>query len=406
MDEPARPVPAAQPEIGRLAVAFTELAGRPPEGIWSAPGRVNLIGEHTDYNDGYVLPFALAARTAAAAGRRADGRLTVRSLQWPGTSLDVPLTALQPRSLAGPLAYVAGVAWAMRAAGHPVGGLDIVIDGAVPIGAGLSSSAALECAAALAIAELNGIRLPPAELARLGQRAENVFVGVPCGIMDQMAATLALDGHALFLDTRTGIVEQVPFDPAASGLVVLVIDTHARHEHADSGYADRFASCTEAARRLGVTALRDVPEAGLPDALDRLAAFPVLARRVRHVVTENARVLATTELLQAGRLAAIGPLLTASHRSLRDDFEISVPELDTAVSAALGAGALGARLTGGGFGGCVIALAPAERVAALSTAAAAAAGRAGHIAPTIWPAVPSVGAHRDVVPALREARDR
>jgi galactokinase len=406
MDELAGPVLTGQPEPGRLAAAFTELSGRPPEGIWSAPGRVNLIGEHTDYNDGYVLPFALAARTAAAAARRADGRLTVRSLQRPGTSLDVPLSALQPRGLAGPGAYVAGVAWAMRAAGQPVEGLDIVIDGAVPVGSGLSSSAAMECAAALAIAELSGIRLPPAELARLARRAENEFVGVPCGIMDQMAAMLALAGHALFLDTRTSRLEQVPFDPAASGLVLLVIDTHARHELADSGYADRFASCAEAARRLGVPALRDVPEAGLPDALARLAAFPVLARRVRHVVTENARVLATAELLRAGRLAAIGPLLTASHWSLRDDFEVSVPELDTAVSAALRAGALGARMTGGGFGGCVIALAPAAAARALSTAAAAAARRAGHIAPTIWPAVPSAGAHRDVVPALRAARDR
>jgi galactokinase len=406
MDEPAGTALAGQPEPGRLAVAFTELTGRPPEGIWSAPGRVNLIGEHTDYNDGYVLPFALAARTAAAASRRADGRLTVRSLQWPGSSLDVRLSALQPGAVAGPGAYAAGVAWAMRAAGHPVGGLDIVIDGAVPVGSGLSSSAALECAAALAIAELSGIRLAPAELARLAQRAEKEFVGVPCGIMDQMAAMLALAGHALFLDTRTGIVEQVPLDPAASGLVLLVIDTHARHELADSGYADRFASCAEAARRLGVPALRDVPEAGLPDALARLAAFPVLARRVRHVVTENARVLATAELLRTGRLAAVGPLLTASHWSLRDDFEVSAPELDTAVSAALAAGALGARVTGGGFGGCVIAIAPAATAAALSAAAAAAARRAGHVAPAVWPAVPSAGAHREVVPAHRAAQDR
>ena len=405
-DEPAGRVLAGQPEPGRLAVAFAGLTGRPPEGIWSAPGRVNLIGEHTDYNDGYVLPFALAARTAAAAARRTDERLTMRSLQWPGAWIDVPLPELQPGCLAGPGAYVAGVAWAMRAAGHPVAGLDIVIDGAVPVGSGLSSSAALECAAALAVAELSGIRLPPAELARLAQRAENEFVGVPCGIMDQMAAMLGQAGHALFLDTRTGMLEQVPFDPAASGLVLLVIDTHARHELADSGYADRFASCADAARRLGVPALRDVPAAGLPDALGRLAAFPVLARRVRHVVTENARVLATAELLRAGRLAAIGPLLTASHRSLRDDFEVSVPELDTAVTAALGAGALGARMTGGGFGGCVIALTPAATVPALSTAAAAAARRAGHIAPTIWPAVPSAGAHRAAVPAVRAGRDR
>jgi galactokinase len=391
--------PAGQPDSAALAAAFTALTGRAPEGIWSAPGRVNLIGEHTDYNDGYVLPFALAARTAAAAARRADGRLTVRSLQWPGAFADVRVSELRAGCLAGPLAYVAGVVWAMRAAGHRVGGLDIVIDGAVPVGSGLSSSAALECAAAIAVAELSEARLPAAELARLAQRAENEFVGVPCGIMDQMASMLARAGHALFLDTRTGAIEHVPFNPAEAGLVLLVIDTHARHDLAESGYADRFASCAEAARLLGVKALRDVPEADLAEALARLAAFGVLARRVRHVVTENARVLATAELLRAGRLTAIGPLLTASHQSLRDDFEVSTPELDTAVSAALGAGALGARMTGGGFGGSVIALAPLATVPALSAAAEAAARGAGHPSPTIWPAVPSAGAHRDVPPA-------
>lgn len=395
MAAPEARVPGGQPDAITLAAAFTALTGRAPEGIWSAPGRVNLIGEHTDYNDGYVLPFALAARTAAAAARRTDRRLTVRSLQWPGADVDVELSALHPGRLAGPAAYVAGVVWAMCEAGHPAGGLDIVIDGAVPVGSGLSSSAALECAAALAVAELSGIRLPPAELARLAQRAENEFVGVPCGIMDQMASMLALAGHALFLDTRTGFLEHVPFDPAGSGLVLLVIDTHARHDLADSGYADRFASCAEAARLLGVTALRDVPAARLPDALARLADFPVLARRVRHVVTENARVLATAELLRAGRLTELGPILTASHLSLRDDYEVSAPELDTAVSAALGAGALGARMTGGGFGGSAIALAPVAAVPVLSAAAAAAARQEGHASPTIWPAVPSAGAHRD-----------
>ncbi len=405
MTTPAGQVADGQPDPVTLAAAFTTATGRAPEGIWSAPGRVNLIGEHTDYNDGYVLPFALAARTAAAAARRTDGRFTVRSLQRPGPSADVKLSELQPGSLAGPTAYVAGVAWALKAAGHAVEGMDIVIDGAVPAGAGLSSSAALECASALAIAELSGIRLPLAELARLAQHAENEFVGVPCGIMDQMASMLARAGHALFLDTRTGVVEHVSFDPAAHGLVLLVLDTHARHDLAESGYAERFASCAEAARVLGVTALRDVPEAGLADALARLAAFPVLVRRVRHVVTENARVLATADLLRADCLAAIGPILTASHESLRADFEVSVPELDTAVSAALGAGALGARMTGGGFGGSAIALAPADAAAAVSAAAVAAARQAGYASPTVWPVVPSAGAHRDTVPAVRAARD-
>ena len=378
-----------------LASAFAALTGRPPEGIWSAPGRVNLIGEHTDYNDGFVLPFALPVRTSVAAARRSDGRLTVRSLQRPGAVAELPVAALRPGHPGGPAAYVAGVAWAMRAAGHPVSGLDLVIDGAVPAGSGLSSSAAIECATALAVTALSGIRLPRAALARLAQRAENDFVGVPCGMMDQMASMLARAGHALFLDTRTGTVEQVPLDPAASDHVLLVIDTRVHHELADSGYADRFASCVKAARQLGVTALRDVPQAGLPDALARLAAAPVLARRVRHVVTENARVLAAVELLRAGRLAEIGPLLTASHASLRDDFEASAPELDSAVAAALSAGALGARMTGGGFGGSAIALSPAARSAAVARAVTAAAGQASYPAPAIGPAVPSAGARRD-----------
>jgi galactokinase len=404
MQGPPGHQPAEHPDpAATLAAAFAALTGQAPEGIWSAPGRVNLIGEHTDYNDGYVLPFALEARTRAAAARRSDGRLTVRSLQWPGTLADVRLSELDPSRVTGPGAYVAGVVWAMRAARHQVPGLDIVIDGAVPVGSGLSSSAALECASALAVAELSAVQFAGGELARLAQRAENEFVGVPCGIMDQMASMLALAGHALFLDTRTGAIEHVPFHPAADGLVLLVIDTHARHDLADSGYADRFASCAKAADLLGVTALRDVPEADLPEALTRLAASGALARRVRHVVTENARVLATAELLRAGRLAALGPLLTASHRSLRDDFEVSAPELDTAVAAALGAGALGARMTGGGFGGSVIALAPEVTVPALTAAATAAAREAGYPSPTIWPAVPSAGAHRDVPPAVRGA---
>jgi galactokinase len=378
-----------------LASAFAALTGRPPEVIWSAPGRVNLIGEHTDYNDGFVLPFALAVRTAAAAARRSDGRLTVRSQQRPGEVADMPVAALRPGSPVGSAAYVAGVVWALRTAGHAVSGLDVVIDGAVPAGSGLSSSAALECATALAVTALSGIRLPLADLALLARRAENDFVGVPCGIMDQMASMLARAGHAMLLDTRTSAIEQVPFDPAANDLVLLIIDTRVHHDLADSGYANRFGNCADAARRLGVTALRDVPEADLPDALARLAATPVLARRVRHVVTENARVLAAVDLLRAGRLDKLGPILTASHRSLRDDFEVSAPELDTAVAAAVGAGALGARMTGGGFGGSAIALTPAAISSAVANAVTIAAHQAGYPSPRIGPAVPSTGAHRD-----------
>ncbi len=387
--------------LAKLADAFAALTGQPPAGIWSAPGRVNLIGEHTDYNDGFVLPLALPARTAAAAARRDDGRLTVRSLQWPGELADVAVADLRPGHPGGWAGYVAGVVWALRASGHQLGGLDIVIDGAVPAGSGLSSSAALECATALAVSALGGIHQPLADLARLARQAENDFVGVPCGVMDQMAAMLSRAGHALFLDTRTGQTEHIPFDLARSGLELLVIDTRVHHDLADSGYAERFSNCAAAARLLGVRALRDVPAAGLPGALARLAAEPVLARRVRHVVTENARVLDTIDLLRAGQPARIGPILRASHASLRDDFEVSAPELDTAVAAAVAGGALGARMTGGGFGGSAIALTPAAASASAAAAVVAAADWAGHPVPTIGVVLASAGARCDSATSWR-----
>ncbi len=387
--------------LAKLADAFAALTGQPPAGIWSAPGRVNLIGEHTDYNDGFVLPFALPARTAAAAARRDDGRLTVRSLQWPGELADVAVADLRPGHPGGWAGYVAGVVWALRASGHQLGGLDIVIDGAVPAGSGLSSSAALECATALAVSALGGIHQPLADLARLARQAENDFVGVPCGVMDQMAAMLSRAGHVMFLDTRTGQTEHIPFDLARSGLELLVIDTRVHHDLADSGYAERFSNCAAAARLLGVRALRDVPAAGLPGALARLAAEPVLARRVRHVVTENARVLDTIDLLRAGQPARIGPILRASHASLRDDFEVSAPELDTAVAAAVAGGALGARMTGGGFGGSAIALTPAAASASAAAAVVAAADWAGHPVPTIGVVLASAGARCDSATSWR-----
>src|SRR6266702_4601160 len=330
--------------LTRLAEAFTALTGQPPAGIWSAPGRVNLIGEHTDYNDGFVLPLALPVRTAAAAARRQDGRLTVRSLQRPGELADVAVADLRPGHPGGWAGYAAGVVWATRAAGHQVGGLDILIDGAVPAGSGLSSSAALECATALAVSALSGIHQPLADLAQLARHAENDFVGVPCGVMDQMAAMLARAGHVLFLDTRTGQTEHIAFDLAAAGLELLVSDTRVHHDLADSGYQQRFSDCAAAARLLGVRALRDVPGASLPDALARLAAEP---------------------------------------------------ELDTAVAAAVAAGALGARMTGGGFGGSAIALTPAAASASVAAAVSAAASKAGHPVPAIGAVLASAGARCD-----------
>ncbi|MHB1785516.1 MAG: galactokinase [Acidimicrobiales bacterium] len=381
--------------------AFRQHTGREPEGVWSAPGRVNLIGEHTDYNDGCVLPFALPLRTVVAAGRRHDGMLSIWSCQHPGQPVRVPVDTLAPGAVSGWAAYVAGVVWSLRTAEQEVGGLDIVIDGGVPSGSGLSSSAAMECAVALAAADLHDLVIPLAELARHAQRAENDFVGMPCGPMDQMVSMTATAGHALFFDTRSGATEHMAFDPSAAGLTLLVINTHVEHAHMTSSFAQRRRSCTLAAKLLGLQALRDIPLQGLNDALLRLAGNSVLAGRVRHVVTENARTLVAAELLRAGRIGEIGPLLTASHASLRDDYEVSAPELDAVVEVACHAGALGARMTGGGFGGCAIALVAEEQAAEVIEAVTSGVRGRRMAAPTVLVGVPSAGAHREADLATR-----
>ncbi len=360
---------------------------------WEAPGRINIIGEHTDYNEGFVLPIALPNRTIATAASRADGRLTVRSAQRPGEQLDSRIIDLTPGSVPGWAGYPAGVLWALRAAGHELRGVDLAVDGAVPLGAGLSSSAALECAVAAAVNDLFDLRVPPAALALIAQRAENDFVGVPCGIMDQMAAMLCTAGHALFLDTRTLSTEQVPLDLPAAGLALLVVNTKAPHRLVEGEYAKRRRSCEEAAARLGVAALRDIAADRLPDALAALAD-DLLCRRTRHVVTENVRVLDAVAKMRAGAVRDIGPVLTASHVSLRDDYEVSSVELDAAVDAALSAGALGARMAGGGFGGCAIALVEKGGAAAVEHAVAAAFTMRGLQPPAIFAATPSRGAGR------------
>src|SRR5450631_1572664 len=319
---------------------FVSTFDRPPTGVWSAPGRVNLIGEHTDYNGGYVLPFAINLRTDAAAARRSDHRVSAQSLQRPGEVIEFALDDLRTDADYGWAGYVLGVVWALREKGYDIGGLDIVLDGAVPTGSGLSSSAAIECAVGLAALELHDIDIPRDELARIAQFAENNFVGVPCGLMDQMAASVCEADHALFFDVRDDVREQVPFAPRNDDLALLVIDTRAQHAHAGGEYAERRRSCEQAAKQLDVPFLRDIPASGLDAAMSRLDD-DVLRRRARHIITENDRVLTTVARLRSGRLRDIGPILTASHVSMRDDFEISAPELDTAVEAALAAGALG-----------------------------------------------------------------
>ncbi|MFE2757239.1 galactokinase [Actinosynnema sp. NPDC059335] len=356
------------------------------DGVFEAPGRINLIGEHTDYNDGFVLPIALPHVARVTAARRDDGVLRVSSRQASGVA-EVRVVDLAPGVVTGWAAYVAGVVWALREAGHPIGGFGLLVDGAVPLGAGLSSSAALESATALAVTELSGVSLDRRELARIAQRAENEFVGMPCGIMDQSASLLARERHALLLDTRTLETEHIPFDLAPVGLTLLVVDTKAPHRLVDGEYAARRRDCHRAAELLGVPALRDLDGVGhdLPERL---------ARRVRHVVTENERVTRVADLLRAGRVREVGPLLTASHVSLRDDYEVTVPELDVAVDALLSAGALGARMTGGGFGGCVIALVAEADVAACGAAVREAFAGRGFAAPECWTATAAAGARR------------
>jgi galactokinase len=355
---------------------------------------VNLIGEHTDYNGGYVLPFAIDLRTQAAVARRDDGRVRVLSVQRGGDAVEFAIEDLKPHAGSGWAGYAVGVVWALRDKGFDVDGLDIVLDGHVPNGAGLSSSAALECAVGLAALELSGIALPLEDLARIAQYAENEYVGVPCGLMDQMAVSVCRADHALFFDVRDDVREHEPFAPDDDGLAVLVINTRAQHAHAGGAYAERRKSCEAAAKQLGVAYLRDVARSELDAAL-RTLDDDVLRRRARHVITENDRVLTTVDLLRNGRLSEIGPLLTASHESLRDDFEVSAPELDTAVDAALASGALGARMTGGGFGGSAIALINTGDVDPVQRAVAAAFEREGFVAPQFLSPKASAGVVRE-----------
>jgi galactokinase len=375
---------------------FTRRYGGEPEGVWFAPGRVNLIGG-PDYAEVFVLPFALGSGVAAAAARRGDRRLALTSRQarragWAGGDpVLLAIDALAPGSVAGWAAYPAGMAWALREAGYPVGGADVAIDADLPMGAGLASSAALACAVALTLAGLYQLPVGGRELAVLARRAENDFVGVPSGMMDQVAALLCRAGHALLLDCRAGIGTAVPLDPAAAGLALLVIDTRARHVLTDGRYAARRRACEDAAAMLGVRSLRDIADDS--GALARLAE-PGLQRRGGHVIAEHHRVLAAAELLRAGDPAGIGGLLTASHRSLRDQFEVSWPQADAAVEAATGAGALGARMTGGGFGGSVIALVPAARAGQVRQAVTGRFAQRRWPAPRYLAAVPSAGARR------------
>jgi len=359
---------------------FREAYGAAPTALGRAPGRVNLIGEHTDYNAGLCLPIALPASAWAAVAPTDDNRLSVVSAQagrWDGTLED-----LVPGRVPGFAGYVVGALWALREAGVKVPGLEVYVDSEVPIGSGLSSSAALICAVATAVADLD-----PRELVAPCIRAEAEGVGAPTGGLDQTVSLLAEAGHALLLDFADGSRQQVPWQPSAAGLGLLVVDTRVRHSHSDGGYGNRRAECEAAATALGVATLREADDVeGLTD--------EVLRQRARHVVTEIARVRRVVAALGKSDWRAVGRAFTESHVSLRDDFEVSCPELDTVVDTALAAGALGARMTGGGFGGSAIALAAADELPALRARILAAFAERGFAEPGFLDGIPSAGAER------------
>ena len=381
------------PRTERLRAAHRERWGGAPEVVGRAPGRVNLMGEHTDYNGGLVLPVALPHDTLVSVSRREDDRVRVASRQVEG-AFEAALDDVRPGSVQGWAAYAAGVLWALRAQRLPVLGVDLLVDSTVPLGAGLSSSAALECAVAVAVTALLDGDLSPAgrrALAAACVRAETEVAGAPTGGMDQAVSLLAEPGAALLIDfeaTTTGeYARPVPLDLDAAGLVLLVTDTRVSHALVDGGYGDRRGECARAAAALGVGSLR---QASL-DAVEELADG-VLRRRARHVVSETARVERTVTAIGAGDWSAVGALFSQSHASMRDDFEISCAELDLAVRVAVEAGELGARMTGGGFGGSSVALVPLERVDAVVAAVETAFAAAGHRPPAHLLATPSAAA--------------
>lgn len=381
----------------RVTNLFRETYAEAADGAWAAPGRVNLIGEHVDYNGGLCLPIALPHRTFVALRRRPDDAVRIVSALAPRNVWTGTLSGIAPGQVSGWVAYAAGPAWSLAHEGLSLGGFDAAIDSCVPLGAGLSSSAAIECAVGVALDDVFALGLTGdagrARLAAACVRAENEVAGAPTGGMDQAASLRCTAGHALLLDTLDASVQQVPFDLQAADLELLVIDTRAEHALVDGQYAARRAACHAAAERLGLGTLREISDldaalAALPD--------PVERRRVRHVVTEIARVKDFVDLVGAGRVREVGPLLDASHASLRDDYEVSCAELDVAVEAARAAGALGARMTGGGFGGSAIALVEADAATRIAEAVQAAFvergwGEPGFLLAVAGPAAGRVG---------------
>jgi galactokinase len=371
---------------------FIRHFGTEPTGVWSAPGRVNLIGEHTDYNEGFVLPFAIDRRTYAAISPRTDGIARVAS-GFASEVVEIPVERISKDSVSGWSGYPLGVAWALMQAGSQPSGFDLYVESDVPVGAGLSSSAAIECSVALGLNDLWDAKQDRSSLAKIGQKAENEIVGAPTGIMDQTASLFGVIDHVVFLDCRSLVAEAIPLGLQQNSLEIVVMDTKVSHRLVDGGYAARRAACEQGAKQMGVASLRDLAASDLPRAKSLLG--PLVYKRVRHVVTENARVLETVELLKTSGPQTVGQLLYASHESMRDDFEISIDELDCAVETAMEVGAVGARMTGGGFGGAAIALIHSSKVAQLTAAVAEAFEKRGFAKPELFSVKADAGARRE-----------
>ena len=372
--------------MSQIEKKFLETFGAEPDLVAAAPGRVNLIGEHIDYSDGFVLPFAIKDRTLVAARKRGDSTVRIASAQRRNKIVTVDISTVKPGLKGEWERYALGVLWALGVKE----GVDLLIDGHVPLGAGLSSSAALECSVATAMNHLFDLGFNLEELARLTQKAENQYVGVPCGIMDQSVSLMATQGSALLLDCRDLTTKNIPFDVASSGLELLIIDTQAHHALTDGGYAERRASCESVVAKLGIASLRELSMEQLENSRGLLTETEFV--RARHAVTEMKRVLECVEALSNSDFERVGQLINQSHISLRDDYTVSCPELDTAVEAALAAGALGSRMVGGGFGGSAIALIQASKTTETIKAVEKAFSSKGFKAPRFFTSLPSQGA--------------
>ena len=365
---------------------FLETFGAEPDLVAAAPGRVNLIGEHIDYSEGFVLPFAIKDRTWAAARKRDDSIVRIASVQRRNKIVTVDIKDVKPGLKGEWERYALGVLWSMGV----TSGVDLMIDGHVPLGAGLSSSAALECSVATAVNHLFDMGFSLEELARLTQRAENQYVGVPCGIMDQSVSLMATNGFALLLDCRDLSTRNIPFDVASHGLELLIIDTQAHHALTDGGYAERRASCESVTAKLSIKSMRELTMEQLDSSRHLITETEYI--RARHAVTEMKRVLDCVEALSVGDFVKVGQLINASHVSLRDDYTVSCPELDTAVDASLVAGAMGSRMVGGGFGGSAIALIQASKTTQTIRAVEKAFADKKFKAPRFFTSLPSQGA--------------